>query len=90
MRRENIKYYIRCYSSQAKYWIKCITHRRWYYKVYGGDDDGCSWKALKVGGVPQIQTRIISDYDCTGRAFCNHVDSYLWGWITIGHYLVDV
>jgi hypothetical protein len=90
MRYENTKYYIRWRWSLIKTRVLRLLTKRWCWKPYGGADDGCSWKVLAVGGHPQEQTRIVSDYDCTGQSFCNHVDSYLWGWITIGHYLVDV
>lgn len=54
------------------------------------DKYGESWKVLQIGGVPQQIIEIHSDYDCTGKTFCKYVDSYLGGFITVGHYGIDV
>jgi hypothetical protein len=67
----------------------------WYEKYYGADKDGESWKYIKVGGVPQVSARCecsscMNDFDCCGNVFCSWVQSYLWGFITIGHYSYNI
>jgi hypothetical protein len=67
----------------------------WYVKDYGHDKDFESWKRIKIGGEPQYSYRCQcsscqQDFDCCGQAVCSHVQSYLWGFITIGSYYVNV
>lgn len=61
-----------------------------YRKMYGGDKDGESWKVLQIGGPVQETYSTGAAHDCSGQVFCSHVDSYLWGFVNIGHYFVDV
>lgn len=56
---------------------------------YYEDKYGESWRMMRIGGIPQAIIEIYSDYDCTGKTFCKYVDSYLNGFITIGHYGID-
>ena len=49
-----------------------------------------NWKLLKIGGYPQKPFDTGCDYDCSGRTFCNYVNSYLNGFITIGYYGIDI
>jgi hypothetical protein len=61
-----------------------------YVKDYGVTSDGENWKTFQIGGKPQETFGTGSGYDCSGQTFCMSVDSYLWGFITIGRYGVDV
>lgn len=56
---------------------------------FNTDKHGESWKILRIGGIPQKTIEIYSDYDCTGKIFCKYVDSYLSGFVTVGHYGID-
>jgi hypothetical protein len=53
-------------------------------------DDGTSWKRLQIGGQPQEEYQCHCSYDCCGHTFCNWVNSYLGGFITIGSYAINV
>lgn len=53
------------------------------------DIDVESWKVLKIGGSPLYTFDTGSEHDCSGRTFCKYVDSYLFGFITVGHYAID-
>ncbi len=69
--------------------FRCLYHTAW------SDDDGYfdSYKRIKIGGIPQERTEIdreLYPHDCSGQTFCNHVDTYLFGFISVGHYSYDV
>ena len=64
-----------------------------YHQVYGGEGYFDSYKRIKFGGIPQEVTEIDREWyphDCSGQTWCGHVDTYLFGFISVGHYSVDV
>ncbi len=69
--------------------IKCLYHKTW-------SNDGGYWdsyKRIKIGGIPQERTEIDREWyphDCSGQTWCSHVDTYLFGFISVGHYSYDV
>ncbi len=68
--------------------IKCLFHRTWCNDGYFD-----SYKRIKVGGIPQETYGIDRwwyPHDCSGQTFCSHVDTYLFGFISVGHYAVDI
>jgi hypothetical protein len=65
-----------------------IMFEGWYWN-YGDDMDGCSWKCLKVLGLPQQRYLTSASHDCSGQQFCYEVNRYLFGLVTVGYYAVD-
>lgn len=70
--------------------FKIRMQKAWYIKHYAHSSDYDSWRTFKIGGVPQEEFRCSCSHDCCACHFCWHVTSYLWGFITIGHYGVNV
>ena len=65
-----------------------------YMKRFGHSKDYDSYKVIQIGGEPQYEydcscSSCQQDFDCCGNTFCSWVQSYLWGFITIGHYFVN-
>ena len=61
------------------------------FNIFIYDKSGSEyWKRIKIGGHPQEAYGTGCDYDCSGRTFCHFVNSYLNGFVTVGHYGVDI
>ena len=66
-----------------------------YRKQFSFCDNSLSWKAIQVGGAPQERYNCncsvcMNDGDCCGQTVCWYVRSWLWGFVTVGYYSINV
>jgi hypothetical protein len=66
-----------------------------YRKQFSATSDYQSWRVIQFGGHPQKEyscscSICMSGGDCCGQTVCWYVRSWLWGFVTVGYYSINV
>jgi len=82
--KNNLRYKV------CRYLHKVVSGGVLFEKDFSHSPDYESFKRLSIGGIPQYPYGTNSAWDCSGKIFCSSAKSYLFGFISIGQYNLDV